>query len=196
MRKLFILLFLINIAMSTAFAAETQNEVTPLAGYDGYWDDSTITSESSALAVFTLDLRSYRYNNFEFWDSANKNITEISLKPVGDGTASVDLQLHYDIISSTAVKFYLSADGPIRSENESYPTLNWSLIGENGNRTYFDTANAEDVTSDQNILDIGFTEGIGKYTKEIPLTVKTDSYADLPFDTDYYANIILTIIPS
>ena len=195
MRKLLILLFLINIAMSTAFAAETQNEVTPLAGYDGYWDDSTITNESSATAVFTLDLRSYRYNNFEFWDSANKKITEISLKPAGDGTASVDLQLHYDIISSTEVEFYLSADGPIRSENESYPTLNWSLIGEN--KTYFDTAaNAEDVTSDQNILDIGFTEGIGKYTDEIPLTVKTDSYADLPFDTDYYANIILSIIPS
>lgn len=194
MRKLLILLFLINIAMSTVFAAETQNEVTPLASYDGYWDDSTITTESSATAVFTLDLRSYRYNNFEFWDSTDKKITEISLKPAGDGTASVDLQLHYDIISSTEVEFYLSADGPIRCENESYPTLNWSLIGEN--ITYFDTANAEDVTSDQNILDIGFTEGIGKYTKEIPLTVKTGSYADLPFDTDYYANIILTIIPS
>ena len=136
MRKLLILLFLINIAMSTAFAAETQNEVTPLAGYDGYWDDSTITNGSSALAVFTLDLRSYRYNNFEFWDSANKNINEISLKPVGDGTASVDLQLHYDIISSTEVKFYLSADGPIRSENESYKTNNLTIIGENVKLNY------------------------------------------------------------
>ena len=194
MRKLLVLLIIMN-AMLAASAAETQDGANPLAAYDGYWSDSSVTDESSAAAVFTLDLRSYRYNNFEFWDSANKNITEISLKPVGDGTASVDLQLHYDIISSTEVEFYLSADGPIRSENESYPTLNWSLIGEN--KTYFDTAaNAEDVTSDQNILDIGFTEGIGKYTDEIPLTVKTDSYADLPFDTDYYANIILSIIPS
>ena len=193
MRKLLVLLIIMN-AMLAASAAETQDGANPLAAYDGYWSDSSVTNESSAAAVFTLDLRSFRYIRFEFQDLTGKEIQEISLVPAGDGTATVDLQLHYDIISSRNVEFYLSADGPIRrSEDDNDPQLNWSLCSED--TTYFDTANAEDTTSDQHILDIGFKEGDGKYSDNISLTVQTESYADLPLDSDYYANIILTIKP-
>lgn len=198
MRKLLVLLIIMN-AMLAASAAETQDGANPLAAYDGYWSDSSVTNDSSAAAVFTLDLRSFRYIRFEFRKDGNA-IDEnegIALSPADDGTAGADLTLHYDVVSSDDIGVYLNADGKIRrNEDGTGPVLDWSLADSaDAGKVYFNTENAEGGTSEDNRLDIGFKEGDGKYSDNISLTVQTESYADLPLDSDYYANIILTIKP-
>lgn len=198
MRRGFSLIYML-IFTALLFAAETETlAINP--EYSG----EAISEASNASAQFKFDLTDYMRAviGFKKTEESADFLTDgnIELKPAEGITAKADVALAWDIITANNnVTIRLKADGKIRAVNNANKlTLDWKVTSDNGTKTYFDTSeDSTEITSDnsgeEDIVDIGFESGKGRYVDSTTLTIATESYADLSFDSDYFANLIVEI---
>ena len=192
-----LLLLSIFICSALLFATELDpKSVVP--EYSG----ETISEANNATAQFSFDLTSYMkvVVGFKETEESTGFLTDenIVLMPSDGFTATTNVVLAWDIITSNNnVVIRLEPDGKIRA-NENSEKLDWSVTSSDGTKTYFDTSITESETTsgnsdETNIVDIGFESGKGRYEGSETLTIATGSYANLSFDSDYFANLRVVI---
>ena len=190
---------LINILICSALLFAT--EADPKSVVPEY-SGETISEANNATAQFSFDLTGYMRAvvGFKETEESADFLTDgnIELKPAEGITAKAEVALAWDIITANNnVVIRLEPDEKIRS-NEDDGKLDWSVSSSNGGKTYFDTAITEAETTsgnsgETNIVDIGFKSGKGRYEGSETLTIATGSYANLSFDSDYFANLRVVI---
>lgn len=192
-----LLLICILICSALLFATESDpKSVVP--EYSG----ETISEANNATAQFSFDLTSYMkvVVGFKETEESTGFLTDenIVLMPSDGFTATTNVVLAWDIITSNNnVVIRLEPDGKIRA-NENSEKLDWSVTSSDGTKTYFDTSITESETTsgnsdETNIVDIGFESGKGRYEGSETLAIATGSYANLSFDSDYFANLRVVI---
>ena len=194
-RSLLLICILICSALLFAIEADPKSVVPEYSG-------ETISETSNASTQFTFDLTDYMRAivGFKETEESSDFLTDgdIELKPSEGITAKAEVALAWDIITANNnVVIRLEPDGKIRS-NEDGGELDWSVSSSNGGKTYFDTSITESETTSENsgetnIVDIGFKSGKGRYEGSETLTIATGSYANLSFDSDYFANLRVVI---
>lgn len=194
-RSLLLICILICSALLFATEADPKSVVPEYSG-------ETISGTNNASTQFTFDLTDYMRAivGFKETEESSDFLTDgdIELKPSEGITAKAEVALAWDIITANNnVVIRLEPDGKIRS-NEDGGELDWSVSSSNGGKTYFDTSITESETTsgnsdETNIVDIGFESGKGRYEGSETLTIATGSYANLSFDSDYFANLRVVI---
>ena len=185
--KRFLLFLILMFFVSVLFAAGSPSSLG--AEYDG---EKIEYGKNVAATNMTLDLSGLFLAEIGFESTAETPIEneEIRLIPSADGTAVGYVNLSWDVISSSPIKFTLSADGKLRSVGAA-DEINWALYRtEDGvGKITFDTAG--DLSSEE--IEIGIGEGEGRSSGSIPLVIRTAPYTSASYDYDYSAILTLNV---